>query len=78
MEKEITNRIVQASIQGLVKKTCWAMLWQKKELHWSSVTKKNYRENSVMVAFKSLVDSGYAIKDEKMAGVYRVNPKIKR
>ena len=57
---KLTNKKIQAQVSGTVEKTCWSMLWQRKELSVSDLTKKGYKENSVRKAFKKFVSNGWA------------------
>ena len=62
--KTMTNREIQASLTGMVQKTCWSMLWQNKELYVSDLTKKGYKESATRKSFNFFVDKGWAVKPE--------------
>lgn len=70
------NIDVERKVTGMVQKTCWSMLWQKKELSIMDVVKKGYKENSVRVAFKRFVEEGWATKPDDVRNTYIISEDI--
>ena len=72
----MTNTQIQKQLIGMVVKTCWSMLWQKKELYISDLTKKGYKENTVRNAFRDFVKKGLAVKPEGTRNYIKISEEV--
>lgn len=73
-----SNSYIQTQVGGLVMKTCWSMLWQKKQLSVMEVVKKGYKENSVRIAFSRFVKEGWAVKPEGTRNIIQISDDIEK
>ena len=72
------NRDIQKKISGMVQKTTWSMLWQKKEISVSDIVKKGYKESSVRMALFNFVKNGWAEKPNGTRNIYIVSKDVEK
>ena len=73
----MTNREIQTKVTGMVQKTAWSMLWQKKNLLISDLTKKGYKENTIRIAFRKFINEGWAVKPEGTRNYIELSKDVK-
>jgi len=72
----MTNQEIQKQITGMIQKTTWSVLWQKKLISVSDVSKKGYKEASVRVALAKFVKKGWAVKPEGTRNTYALSKEV--
>lgn len=72
----MNNKDIQRKISGMVQKTTWSMLWQRKEISVSDVVKKGYKESSIRMALLNFVKNGWAEKPDGTRNIYRVSKDV--
>ena len=72
----ITNTMVAKQISGMVAKKCWSILWVRKEIYVSDMTKKGYTESSVRSALSRFCKDNYAEKSQEVRGLYLLHDRV--
>ena len=75
--EDISNIEIGRKVQGMVAKKCWSILWSKKEIYVSDMTKKGYPESSIRSALTRFCAEDFAVKSDKNKGCYLLHSRVK-
>lgn len=72
----MTNREIQKKVTGMIQKTAWSMLWNRKEVTIMDIASKGYKEASVRASLDKFVKEGWAIKPENTRNTYAISKDV--